>query len=126
MGDKVMNMFCSDNTEPDTGRRVCICRKEMKFDRERMECRIFIGANCSGVVETGYTNPYHLTEVLNGEEAAEEGVTFDKEDVLQGFCLLLDHQVDDYKAHLVGAGEIVKNWKLASFSLATTLLLLLG
>ena len=58
---------------------------------------------------------------LNHQEATPEGVTFDKKDVLQGFCLLLDGQVyqnqnvswlavasqnttqaDDYNAHLVG------------------------
>ena len=30
---------------------------------------------------------------LNHQEATPEGVTFDKKDVLQGFCLLLDGQV---------------------------------
>jgi len=99
---KDMNMFCSDKTDPANFRKVCDCRKEMKFDRDNMECRIYIGADCSRVVKTGYTNPNHLTEVLNGQEAAPEGVSFDKKDVLQGFCLLLDGQADDYNAHLVG------------------------
>ena len=30
-------------------------------------CRIYIGADCSRVVKTGYTNPNQLTEVLNGQ-----------------------------------------------------------
>jgi len=105
---KDMNMFCSDKTMFDpapafnTQRTVCGCRKEMKFDRHRMECRIHIGADCSRVVKTGFTNPNQLTEVLNGQAAAPAGVTYDKQDVLQGFCLLLDGQADDYNAHLVG------------------------
>ena len=30
-------------------------------------CRIHIGADCSRVVKTGFTNPNQLTEVLNGQ-----------------------------------------------------------
>jgi len=124
---KDINMFCSDKTMFDRWseeRRVCGCRKEMKFDQQKMECRIHIGADCSGVNRTGYFNPHHLTEVLAGEEDAPEGVTYDKEDVLQGFCLLLDGQVDDYDVHLIGAGDSL-NWKLAPAVLAVNLLLLL-
>lgn len=105
---KDMNMFCSDKMMYDPApafnieRTVCECRKEMEFDMDKMECRIHIGADCSRVVKTGFTNPNHLTEILNGQEATPEGVTFDKKDVLQGFCLLLDGQADDYNAHLVG------------------------
>ena len=29
--------------------------------------RVYIGADCSRVVKAGYTNPNHLTEVLNGQ-----------------------------------------------------------
>ena len=29
--------------------------------------RVHIGADCSRVVASGYTNPNHLTEVLNGQ-----------------------------------------------------------
>jgi len=108
---KDMNMFCTDKTKFDSSpgfqaqRTICGCRKEMKFDRKNMECRVYIGADCSRVVKAGFTNPNHLTEVLNGQESAPEGVTFKKEDVLQGFCLLLEEQVDDYNAHLVGDFE---------------------
>jgi len=98
---KDMNMFCTDNTDPRNGRRVCGCRKEMEFDRVKMECRVHIGADCSRVVASGYTNPNHLTEVLNGQESAPAGVTYDQKDVLQGFCLLLEGQVEHYNAHRV-------------------------
>jgi len=126
---KDINMFCSENTMPgpwtSTQEEVCGCRKEMKFDQQRMECRIHIGADCSGVNKTGYFNPNHLTEVLTGEEVAPHGVTYDKEDVLQGFCLLLDGQVDNYNAHLVGTGDNVKLSILAPIVIAVNLLLLL-
>merc|ERR1712212_540361 len=95
------------------------------YDKEDV---LHIGANCSGVVKTGYFNPNHLTEVLKGEEAALAGVTYDKEDVLQGFCLLLDSQADDYNAHLVGAGvslyhgRMGVDWELALIEIAATLL----
>ena len=38
-----------------------------KFQQRIFCCRIYIGADCSRVVKTGYTNPNHLTEVLNGQ-----------------------------------------------------------
>ena len=37
------------------------------FQQKICCCRIYIGADCSRVVKTGYTNPNHLTEVLNGQ-----------------------------------------------------------
>jgi len=128
---KDINMFCTDNKmydpspEFNTKRRVCGCRKEMKFDSQRMECRIHIGADCSGVVKTGYTNPNHLTELLKGEEPATAEVVSilwgKKNEVLQGFCLLLDDQVDMYKGHLVGAagGEVFNSWSEMLMAMAT-------
>lgn len=104
---KDINMFCSEKMvfdpreDQNRERHVCDCRKDMKFDRRNMECRLFIDVDCTYERAEGYTNKLNITERLNGVPISEEASLTEAE-VRQAFCLLLESEAAEYNEHIVG------------------------
>jgi len=95
---KDINMFCSQNTgydprtEYQAHRNLCECRKDMRFDTNNMECRIFIDVDCSYVTRDGLTNKDNIKEILTGQGVNDGTALFITDEVKQAFCILLDDE----------------------------------
>lgn len=109
--DKDINMLCTGTRRDisnNANRPICMCRKDMKFDTNNMECRIYLKhADCSVERRDGFTNKFNVTELLKGEKTLEPGQVLDEATVRQAFCILLDDQVEAYTSHIVGAFGIL-------------------
>jgi len=110
---KDINMFCTENTAAAAGyvipegtdqsfTHLCACKQDMKFDTRNMECRIYLDVSCTSVTKDGFTDKGEITSVLWGNKTSLDAQLTEAE-MRQAFCLLLEDQVDEYNANVIGA-----------------------
>jgi len=116
---KDLNMFCSTKTILDPSqnksRNFCECRKDMKFDRRNMECRIHLDVDCTYVskLKDQDLNGTLVTEMLTGRQPIPKGGSvgvgettsgargYTDSDVETTFCNLIDRLAEEYNEHFV-------------------------
>jgi len=86
-----INMICGEKKGVDKygeEKNVCECRKDMKFDTEKMECRLYIDVDCTDVVASDSWKESNLTRLLAGELMEPER-EYSKEEIRAAFCNLI-------------------------------------
>jgi len=98
--EKDINMVCGKKLLYDPSERrdknACECRKDMEFDRESMECRIFIDVYCALEEKNPIHEETNIVQALKGKE--EPHYEYYNSDYRNTFCNLLEEAVEEYVA----------------------------
>lgn len=81
--DRDMNLVCGDMNK-------CVCRQDMKWNEDRMQCELYLSADCTGVEEVDMTTSDNkeVEERIKGRSISTTSV--DKEKARIVYCNMLE------------------------------------
>lgn len=54
-----MNLYCSTDTNK------CSCREDMRWNKDELECQVYMDVDCSGYEQSGYRNKRDVNDINN-------------------------------------------------------------
>lgn len=80
-----MNMVCGDMNQ-------CVCRQDMKWNDDRMQCELFLSEDCTDVAEADMASSGNkeVEEMILGRKLVLSSTSVDKEKARTVYCNLLE------------------------------------
>jgi len=95
-----MNLVCG-------GSNKCVCRQDMRWNTDRMQCELFLSEDCSGVTKVDLTTSDNkeMEEMIKGRKLVLSTTSVDKEKAKTVYCNLLEIHSKKHVASMRGGRE---------------------